>query len=66
MQYKYDDHQNHCRWCGVHDETLDHIVNCGYDGHCIQNVEEIMNGTDLQQMREMAVRIEDFLERVDV
>ena len=65
MQYKYRDN-NHCRWCGVSDETLSHVVNCGYEGENMENVEQIINGTDFEKMRELAERIEDFLERVEV
>ena len=65
MQYKYRNN-NHCRWCGVSDETLEHVVNCGYEGEHMEAVEEIINGTDLEKMRELADRIEDFLERVEV
>ena len=65
MQYKYQG-ANHCRWCGISDETLGHIVNCGTNGCNIDNVENIIYGTDINQMKEIAVRIEDFLEKVEV
>ena len=65
MQYKYRDN-NHCRWCGVCDETLGHIINCGYEGEHMESAERIVYGTDVQEMSELANRIEDFLERVEV
>ena len=66
MQYKFKD-ENHCRWCGICDETLSHIVNCGFDNdRNIEDVEDVIYGTDLQKMKIVAQRIEDFLERVEV
>ena len=65
MQYKYKG-ANHCRWCGVSNETLRHVVNCGTNGRDIENVEEVIHGTDVHLMKEVAIRIEDFLEKVDV
>ena len=65
MQYKYRN-QNHCRWCGISNETLEHIVNCGTNGCHIENVDEIIHGNDLHLMKEVAIRIEDFLEKVDI
>ena len=65
MQYKYKD-GIHCRWCGISDETVSHIVNCGYNGQPIDDVEEIIYGSDIQKMKDVAERIEDFIERVDV
>ena len=65
MQYKYRD-ENHCRWCGISDETLKHIVNCGFNDENIEDIEEILHGTDLQKLKLVAQRIEDFLERVEV
>ena len=61
MQY-----ENHCRWCGISDETLKHIVNCGFNDENIEDIEEILHGTDLQKLKLVAQRIEDFLERVEV
>ena len=65
MQYRYQG-ANCCRWCGISDETLSHVVNCGASGYTIDNIEEIIYGTDIHQMKEVAMRIEDFLEKVDV
>ena len=66
MQYKYGDDEKYCRWCGVSDETLDHIVNCGYVGETIDSAEHIVHGSDLQKMKNIAERVEDFLQRVEV
>ena len=55
----------HCRWCGIGDETLMHIVNCGVDTY-VENVEEIIHGADLQLMKEVAIRVENFLDRVEI
>ena len=65
MQYKYNNN-NHCRWCGVSDETLEHIVNCGYEGEHIVSAERIIYGTDVTEMSMLADRIDDFLDRIDV
>ena len=65
MQYKYRGN-NHCRWCGVSDETLAHIVNCGYEGKHMESAEKIICGTDMREMSELANRVQDFLDRVEV
>ena len=65
QNYKYPN-GGHCRWCGVVNETLDHVVNCGSDGCVIQNIEEVMQGKDIYQMKRIAERLYDFLERVEV
>ena len=64
-RYQYKD-GTHCRWCGVSDETLGHIVNCGYHGEELRNVDEVLKGEDVAQMRNVAERIQDFLDRIDV
>ena len=56
----------HCRWCGISEETLSHVVNCGFDGDTLENVDEIVYGSNMQNMREVARRVEDFLERIEV
>ena len=65
MQYKYKENM-HCRWCGISEETLSHVVNCGFDGDTLENVDEIVYGSNMQNMREVARRVEDFLERIEV
>ena len=65
MHYKYQD-AIHCRWWGISDETLVHIVNCGVNGHNIENVAEIIRGVHLQLMKDLAMRVENFLERVEI
>ena len=37
MKYKYKEDM-HCRWCGISEETLSHVVNCGFDGDTIEDV----------------------------
>ena len=65
QNYKYEN-GGHCRWCGVVDETLEHVVNCGSSGSKIHNVKESIRGDDILLMKRIAERIEDFLERVEV
>ena len=65
MQYKYREDM-HCRWCGISEETLSHVVNCGHNGDTIDNVHEIIEGHDIQKMKEVAERIQYFLERIEV
>ena len=63
MSYKYKD--TSCRWCGVAEETLEHIVNCGQEA-TINNVEEILAEMDLGKLKEIARRVSEFTERVEV
>ena len=65
MQYKFKDNQ-HCRWRGVSNETLQHIVNCGFESK-IDDVEAVLElGSNLDLMGEIAERVAEFLERVEV
>ena len=66
MKYQYQN-DNHCRWCGVSDETIQHVVNCGSDKPVLLDVEKtIQEGNNLEQMKDIAERIEDFLDHVEV
>ena len=66
MKYQYENNK-HCRWCGVSDETIQHIVSCGSDGPVISDVERmVQEGNNLEQMKNIAERIENFLDRVEV
>ena len=66
MRYKYQEDQC-CRWCGISDESLQHVVNCGSHEYAISDVEKIIQqGQDLKVLSEIAERVEDFLERVEV
>ena len=66
MKFKYENNF-HCRWCGISDETLQHVVNCGSDDPVINDVQNIIVcGTDTRKMKEIAERIELFLDRVEV
>ena len=63
MSYKFSD--TSCRWCGVAEETLGHIINCGKEA-VINNVEEILAGMDLEKLREVAIRVSEFTDKVEV
>ena len=66
MKYQYQN-DNHCRWCGVSDETIQHVVNCGSDKPVLLDVEKtIQEGNNLEQMKDIAERIEAFLDCVEV
>ena len=66
MKYKFQEDQC-CRWCGISDESLQHVVNCGSFDGVIPDVEDIVKeGKDLNLLTEIAERVEDFLERVEV
>lgn len=66
MKYEYKENL-HCRWCGVSEETLQHVVNCGASGPVVVGVDKIIEECrDLEQMKVVAQRIENFLERVEV
>ena len=45
-----------CRWCGVAEETLEHIINCGREV-VVSNVEEILAEMDLEKLNEVALRV---------
>ena len=62
---KYKVTNTSCRWCGVGEETLNHVVNCG-KSTLITNVDEILCEMKLHKLKEIATRVEDFLSKVDV
>ena len=62
MEYKFTDLS--CRWCGISEERLEHIVNCGQDSK-INNVEEVLEEMKMDKLKEVASRVQDFLWRVD-
>ena len=64
MKYKYKDNLS-CRWCGVYEETLEHIVNCGQDTH-IHEVEKSLQEMEIGKLEEIAVRTREFLWKVEV
>ena len=65
MKYKFQEDQ--CCRCGISDESLQHVVNCGSFDGVIPDVEDIVKeGKDLNLLTEIAERVEDFLERVEV
>ena len=67
QNYKYIN-GGHCRWCGVVDETLEHIVNCGPGNKTkLYNVEHtVLHENDTLLLKRIAERIEDFLDRVEM
>ena len=66
MKYKYGDDQS-CRWCGICDESFQHIVNCGCNDSEISDAESVIDqGEDMQLLVRIAQRVEDFLNRVEV
>ena len=64
MKYRFKDCV--CRWCGVGDETLEHIVNCGRDEEQIDNIEKVLSEMDVELLNKVALRVEDFLSKVEV
>ena len=64
MKYKFKD--SLCRWCGVTDETLPHIVNCGRDDEKIVDVERALHEMKLEELSKIASRVDEFLAKVDV
>ena len=62
MQFKYN--ENSCRWCGIGEETLSHIVNCGNE-ECI-DAETILTNMEVTELKVLAKRIQDFLSRVEL
>ena len=62
MQFKYN--ENSCRWCGIGEETLSHIVNCGNE-ECV-DAETILTNMEVTELKVLAKRIQDFLSRVEL
>ena len=62
-KFKHSD--NLCRWCGVNDETLQHIVNCGNDV-IISDTVTVVNELRKDQMEMVAERVEMFISKVEV
>ncbi len=61
-QYK----NNLCRWCGVADETVMHVVNCGSNGEKLDNIHETMLlCRDEIKVGMIADRIAEFISRVE-
>ena len=64
MRYKFSD--TACRWCGIGDETIDHIVNCGRS-EVVSNVESILEkGMEIKILEEIAIRVKDFVSKVEI
>lgn len=66
LKYNYND--TNCRWCGIGEETLDHVVNCDVsNSQPILNPQETVNNnsSDIPDLVVIATRIKNFLERVE-
>ena len=65
MTYKFKD--SVCRWCGICDEKLEHIVNCGRneDDH-IHDVDMALSELNLDMLNKIALRVDEFLGKVEV
>ena len=63
MAYKFSDQT--CRWCGVCEETLQHVVNCGKETQ-IDNIEQLLQEMEFRKLKDIAVRVDDFLSKVEV
>ena len=64
MKFKYSEYS--CRWCGVSDETVEHIVNCGHSEERIENVEQALLEMKMDKLSKIASRIDDFISKVEV
>ena len=64
MSYKFNEYS--CRWCGVSDETLEHIVNCGRNDERVENVEKALLAMDIDELNKIASRVDEFLSKVEV
>ena len=64
--YKFDVGDSTCRLCGVHDETLEHIVNCGREDMIQVDMDDLELPDDLRlaEVSRYISRIKDFLENV--
>ena len=62
MKYKFSDLS--CRWCGIKEETLSHIVNCGQEGELI-DADNVLKEMMLDDLKELASRVEKFLSKID-
>ena len=65
MHTKYQNSSLECRWCGVTDETLQHIVNCG-SGEVMVEVEKAVENQEWSKMEHVARKVKEFLSRVEV
>ena len=62
MTYKYSDLS--CRWCGIKEETLNHIVNCGGDREEI-DADAILKEMKMDELKQLALRVQEFLWKID-
>ena len=64
MKFKYKEDLS-CRWCGICEESLEHIVNCGQNTH-ISEVDKSLQEMETEKLKEIAVRTREFLWKVEV
>ena len=63
---KYQHSDNTCRWCGVDDETLNHIVNCG-ESELIPDAEKSVDEiSEIGVLDIIARQVKTFLTKVDL
>ena len=61
----YQNRSLECRWCGVTDETLQHIVNCGSEEVMVE-VEKAVENQEWSKLGHVARKVKEFLSRVEV
>ncbi len=54
-----------CRWCGMSDETLDHVINCGEETKLV-DTEEKLNLLIHKDIEKIAWRVDEFLSKVEI
>ena len=64
MKFKYKEDLS-CRWCGICEESLEHIVNCGQNTQ-ISEVGKSLREMETEKLKEIAVRTREFLWKVEV
>ena len=63
----YQHTNNTCRWCGVAEETLNHVVNCGErEENIIENAEKSVDDCALDDLDAIARQVKTFLDKVDL
>ena len=62
---KFSHNDTLCRWCGMSDETLDHVINCGEETKLV-DTEENLNLLNHKEIEKIAWRVDEFLSKVDI
>lgn len=64
--FMYEESDTMCRKCGAHEETFDHIINCGYETNEYININiqdlDNMSEIDILTLMIISTRIEAFCE----